>query len=429
MKNALCYFFSFLVEAVILWQYSSILLSAKRKPRTRIAALCLFYFILFLASLAEIKWLNAALYFLLNYIFLITQYRLKWHTALFHSSILTAVMGMCELMVYGIVRHFAPDFLNPYRDFHHLAVFAGLNKLIFFTIMYVLIHLMKRQEKYSQKEDGSLLWLIFIPIVSVFVMLTLMNVSETSSINWMITLSAVLLLAANLLMFGISQHTRKKSMEFTEMQLLLQKESDLAKHYGMLRVQNENQRILIHDIKKHLQAIDILNEQKEYDRVSAYIRQLILSSDLKEASRLCSHEMLNSILCLYMKQCSDRHIAFHADIRSQTTDFIADSDLTSLFCNLMDNAMEAAAAVSGSFIELSADRRERTPFTIITVINSCRKNPFLSQDGLATHKPDKDRHGYGLKSIRRTISKYHGNMQMYYDDETLTFHTIIALKP
>lgn len=37
-------------------------------------------------------------------------------------------------------------------------------------------------------------------------------------------------------------------MEFTEMQLLLQKESDSAQYYKMLNAQNENQRILIHDI-------------------------------------------------------------------------------------------------------------------------------------------------------------------------------------
>ncbi|MCI8614331.1 MAG: ATP-binding protein, partial [Lachnospiraceae bacterium] len=35
---------------------------------------------------------------------------------------------------------------------------------------------------------------------------------------------------------------------------------------------------------------------------------------------------------------------------------------------------------------------------------------------------------FGLKSIRKVVSKYHGNLQMYYNDDTLTFHTIIALK-
>ena len=242
-------------------------------------------------------------------------------------------------------------------------------------------------------------------------------------------MGAIFLLAANLLMFGINQYNQKKNTEFTEMQLLLQQESDSAEYYEMLRLQNENQRILIHDIKKHLQSIDMLNDQKEHDKIGVYIRQLILSSDLKESSRLCDHEMLNSILCRYMQQCTDCHITFHVDIRRGTTDFIADNDLTSLFCNLLDNAIAAASTMPDSFIEINTSKREKTSFIIITVINSCRKNPFLSKNKLlSTDKSDKSRHGFGLKSIRKTVNKYHGDMKMYYNDDTLTFHTIITLK-
>jgi sensor histidine kinase regulating citrate/malate metabolism len=264
-------------------------------------------------------------------------------------------------------------------------------------------------------------------------MFTFINIGENTtlppSLDWMITLSAVFLLAANLLMFGINQYNQKKNMEFTEMQLLLQQESDSARYYEMLRSQNENQRILIHDIKKHLQSIEMLNEQKEHNKISAYIQQLVLSSDLKESSRLCDHNMLNSILCRYMQQCTDSHITFHVDIRSGTTDFIADNDLTSLFCNLLDNAIAAAGSIPDSFIEINTSKREKTSFVVITVINSCRKNPFLRKDRqLRTDKTDKNRHGFGLKSIRKAVNKYHGNMQMYYNDDTLTFHTIITLK-
>jgi sensor histidine kinase regulating citrate/malate metabolism len=253
--------------------------------------------------------------------------------------------------------------------------------------------------------------------------------SLSSSLDWMVTAGAVLLLISNLLMFGINQYNQKKNEEFTQMQLLLQRESNSAEYYEMLRLQNENQRILIHDIKKHLQSIETLSEQKEYDKISAYIERLVLSSDLKESYRLCDHELLNSILCRYMQQCTDSHIIFHVDIRSGTTDFIADNDLTSLFCNLLDNALEAASSIPGSFIEINTSKREKTPFVVITVINSCRTNPFLRKDSeLRTDKTDKNRHGFGLKSIRKAVNKYHGDMQMYYNDDTLTFHTIITLK-
>jgi signal transduction histidine kinase len=432
MKNAICYFFSFLVEAIILWQYSSNLFSGKRKSGIKLIVLSGLYFMLFFVSLYESIWLNGTLYFLFNFIFLVTQYDLNWYTALFHSSILTAVMSMSELMVYGIIKRFAPHFLDNGREFHHLLVFTVFNKLIFFTVILILIHFIKK-EKYSRQYDKSIFLLVFVPIASVLVMFTFINIGENTtlspSLDWMIALSAVFLLAANLLMFGINQYHQKKNMEFTEMQLLLQQETDSAQYYEMLRLQNENQRILIHDIKKHLQSIEMLNEQKEHEKISAYIEQLVLSSDLKESSRLCDHEMLNSILCRYMQQCTDRHITFHADIRSGTTDFIADNDLTALFCNLLDNAMEAAGVVPDSFIEINTSKREKTSFVVITVINSCRKNPFLRKDRqLRTDKTDKNRHGFGLKSIRKAVNKYHGNMQMYYNDDTLTFHTIITLR-
>ena len=77
------------------------------------------------------------------------------------------------------------------------------------------------------------------------------SVSLPSSLDWMVVVGAVFLLTANLLMFEINQYHQKKNMEFTEMQLLLQKEAASAQYYKMLNVQNENQRILIHDIKKH----------------------------------------------------------------------------------------------------------------------------------------------------------------------------------
>ena len=153
------------------------------------------------------------------------------------------------------------------------------------------------------------------------------------------------------------------------------------------------------------------------------------SSDLKELSRVCDHEMLNAILARYGRECLDEHIAFHADIRSGMVDFIADADITSLFCNLLDNAVEAAGHSPDSFIEISVCKREKTPFIIITMINSSRKNPFDDPGGrLATTKSDRHKHGFGIKSIQKVVSRYHGNMQMYYNQESLTFHTVITLK-
>lgn len=430
-----CYFLDYLVEAAILFQFASTLFIPKYRTGTAIGALCCLYAVLFAVSMSGSTWQNAFLYLLANFVFLLTQYKVKWHAALFHSAILTAVMGICELAAYSLIQHFdfAPHFYREASGFQNTLLFVVFSKMTFFTVIYIFMHFLKDRQKCGQPQDHSSLLLVFIPLTSVFIFLTLLSVSDVcalpSSVTAVITLNAVLLLAANLLVFGIDRYNEKKNMKFTEMQLLLQKEANSAEYYQMLFSQSENQNILIHDIKKHLQSIDLLNSRGEQEKVSAYIRQLMLSSDLKETSRLCSHELLNTILCRYKRQCDGMHISFHADIRHGAVDFIAANDLTSLFGNLLDNAVEAAGGIPDSFIEINADRRVNTPYTVITVVNSARKDPFsYPSHSLATTKPDKRRHGFGIKSIRKTVGKYHGDIQMYYHADTLTFHTVITLK-
>lgn len=433
MITTICCFFSSFVEAVILWQYTSTLFVPKCLTKTRLSLLCFFYLILFVVSLFEFKWLNVFLYLLFNFIFLITGYQLKWYLAFFHSAVLTAVMAMCELTVYSIIGHFAPHFYIEAASSHNIILFAIFSKMIFFSVIYLLMHFLNGHQEYSQKHDKYALLLVFIPLTSVYVMLIFMTVSDAYTLSsdpvLMVTLGAVFLLITNLLVFGINQYNQKKNMEFTEMQLLLQKEANAAEYYAMLLSQSENQNILIHDIKKHLQSISILNDKREHAKINSYIGQLLLSSDLKESARLCDHEMLNTILCRYKRQCEDSQVSFHADIRHGTIDFISDNDLTSLFCNLLDNALEAARCIPEAFIEINTNRRTGTPFIVISVINSCRTNPFMDPHGSpATHKSDKRGHGFGMKSIRKTVGKYHGDLQVYYNDDTLTFHTILTLK-
>ena len=249
------------------------------------------------------------------------------------------------------------------------------------------------------------------------------------SIDGKIMGSAVFLLGINLIVFGINQYNHQRNIEVTDMQLLLQKEADSAEYYKMLLSQTENRNILIHDIKKHLQTIKLLNDKVENDKINAYICQLLDSSDLKEPVRICDNEMLNAILGRYQRQCVNKHIDFHADIRSGVLKQVSPHDLTSLFCNLMDNAVEAAENIPEAFIEVTAQKKENSPFCVIVVINSCRVAPTYGADNLpVSNKKNVRKHGYGIKSIKKVTCQYGGNLQMYYDEISATFHAIITLK-
>lgn len=215
MITIICYFFSFFVEAIILWQYASTLFVPKYQTRVRLILLCTLYLIMFVVSLNNFIWLNASLYLLVNFVFLLTMYRLKWHSVLFHSAVLTAVMSMCELTVYSsIIGRFAPHFFAETTYYHNIILFAIFSKMTFFTLIYILIHLFREHQEYSQKQDKYALLLVFIPLTSIFVMLIFVAVGDayilSPTLIFMITLAAVFLLFTNLLVFGINQYNQKK---------------------------------------------------------------------------------------------------------------------------------------------------------------------------------------------------------------------------
>lgn len=426
MEYLVLYFFIYLFEALILWQYTSnLFFSRYTKRKEGIVLLCL-YAGLFFVSFMQHIWLNVVTFCLFNFIFIFCMYQSKWYSALFHSLISTAIMTLSELITSNIL-------FSARTDFSFLLMLSIFSKLIYFLSLYSLSHIFRIKNRSYRPSTKASIFLAIVPLTSVFVVLILFyiceNTQRSARFDFLVSFTSILMLAINILVFSINNYNEKKNAEFLEMQQLLQKEYDSAEYYKMLLQQSENQSILIHDIKKHLQSIALLNEQHNSEKISAYIDRLIHSSDLQEAKRMCDHDMLNAILCRYQRQCREKHIQFRPDIRSGTVHFLKDNDLTSLFCNLLDNAIEAACKMPDSFIELSVSKEENTPLTVLTLKNSCRINPFAENGkDLPTTKPDKQRHGYGIKSIGRIVKKYCGHMQMYYDSETTTFHTIIVLK-
>ena len=433
MQNIIFYFLSFTMEALILWIYSLGLFNFKNKSKA-LPVLSALYLILFFAAFFEQRELNCVLYIIANVIFLITQCGLRLYTAAFHSVMITGLMAMCELITYAIFKWFSPHFLEL-GSFRSLILFGISSKITFFAIIYFLIYVLKskRQEDNNIQQRRAVLLLGIIPLTSVFVTITFVNIGELDGLppvlGTMVVISAAFLLTDNILVFGINEYTRRKNAEYMEMQLLLQKENAMKQYYEMLIKQNENQRILIHDIKNHLQSIELLNAQNNNEKITEYINSLMQSANFKSALRLCDNELLNAMLFRYMNECSENHISFNADIRSHVVDFLTDSDMTTLFCNLLDNALEVADSIPDGFIDISARRRENTRFIVISVTNSCRNNPLTGDSiFLPTTKSDKAGHGIGLKSIYRVIQKYSGDIHMYYDADTAALNSIITLK-
>lgn len=436
MSNILFFFFSYSIEAVILFLYASNLFLPKTSLPSRAGILAVLYTAAFAGSFLSSDWVDALLYLAVNFLFFMTQYRLKWEVAIFHSAILTSVLGISEILFYSIINLGRQQPLSQGLSLRDQLVVEIFSKILYFVLAYLPSLFYQKRKTDHPTQDGSSLLLVFIPLSSVFIMGTFLSLGNRypfpPTADGMILISSLLLLVGNLLLFGADQYHQQRNQRFLEMQLLLQKESASTDYYQMLQQHNENQRIFIHDIKKHLQSIAALNSAGDSQKVNAYIDELLSSAPLRETVRFCDHQLLNAILSRYQKQCLDKGITFHTDIRKNTLTSFSDSDLTTLFCNLLDNAAEAAAKSFEPFIELNVYQKENTPFIIISCVNSCLRNPLAEADTAdyvpPTTKSQKEQHGFGIRSLKHTLEKHNGNLQMYYSEEPSAFHSILTLK-
>lgn len=432
MSSFFSFFIAYFIEAAAFYTYADGFFASRYAAAKRIAWVSGAYAGLFLLSSIDLREWNLIAYSLVNFILLYTMYRLKWYTAFFHTIMLSALMGASELLFGGLLSIAAPTFLQQCNQFPYLLLFAFFSKGFFLLAVCLLVFFLKKECGGTQR-DWHTLPLLFLPAATIFTLMAQFHIGESVSLSpalyTLISVSSIFLLLGNIFVFAVNQYTQKKGVQYTELQLQVQKEADSAAYYEMLLSQHENQRILIHDMKNHLQSIKLLNSSREYEKMDAYIRSLLQSSELSGSLRICGHHMLNVILSRYQYQCGEKHIRLYTDIRSSCLRGLTDTEVTALFCNLLDNAVEAAEKVPDSSIELNVRPRKHTPYIVITMINSCSSDPFsLTTGELHSTKKDSSQHGVGVKSIQRIVNRHHGSMNLYYEETERLFHTILLLR-
>ncbi len=431
MNTALFYFIMYILEGLIFWQYCSFMFTAVISMRFRILLFVFGYALCFACFVFDSAYLNTLLFLLINIFLLYFCYDIKWHLAIFHSFFASVMMLCGEFIVVGLQTGILlPDTSeeNVLIDTFFAFIFS---KFLYFFFLQIAARIMcKNKELNSSLRRGSLL-ILLIPFFSVIVLFLIsagyVFFSVPQEMGPIFTASSILLLAINLLVFGIHQQMQQNYQNYTDLQLQLQREKETAAYYHSLQKQEEEQRILLHDLTNHLLAIEELNQNGLRDKISSYITNLLHSSSYQMPKRVSDNDNINAIISRYLRLCKEKNILLLTDIRGQMLTSLSYIDLTSLLCNLMDNAVESADGLPDAQIELGITPEVGTVYTIITIANSCAANPYTSDGRLPSHKKS-SHHGFGLKSIQKVIDKYNGSIEMMYKEELRQFYVIIALE-
>lgn len=167
-----------------------------------------------------------------------------------------------------------------------------------------------------------------------------------------------------------------------ELEYERQKEKSTAEYYDLLNEQNENSKIVMHDIKRHLNAIKSIAKDKS---VTEYIDDFIEDFSINKSVDYCNNPMVNSIVNRYKSFCDKFGVKMNIDIRSADFGFMSEPDITALLDNLLENAVEAAQNTENGFIDFSAFVR-KNKYLSIQLTNSVKNIVAVKNNRIASSK-------------------------------------------
>lgn len=180
-----------------------------------------------------------------------------------------------------------------------------------------------------------------------------------------------------------------------------------------------------HDLKHHIIA---LRAEENKEKRNAYLDQMEDEIRNYEAQNKTGNQVLDTLLTAKSLYCMREKIALTYVVDGARLDFMDVMDICSIFGNALDNAIECEKKIPETekrMIHVSMFVQQT--FLIIRFENYCEGELNFEQNLPVTTKKQAEFHGYGLKSLRHTVHKYGGEVDIDVEDQWFRLKILIPM--
>ncbi len=192
-------------------------------------------------------------------------------------------------------------------------------------------------------------------------------------------------------------------------------EMELEK-YQVTKMNFDELRLIRHEIKNHQFYMKALLEEGKIDQLAEYLERTSMAESgfLKEFD--CGNYTLNVILNHSIGAARISGVEMQTEVLVPNQLPFPEEELCSLLCNLLDNAIEAAAASNASKPEVFIRIQPRQDYLFIKLVNSVNDHVTPQRRlSLRTTKTNREIHGFGTQIIKRIVESYNGSIKYSMD--------------
>lgn len=212
----------------------------------------------------------------------------------------------------------------------------------------------------------------------------------------------------------------RRAMELAETQLVMQHQHE---QYLQSKRNIDELNRMHHDLQYYVAAI---RAEESAVRRSEYLTELESSIRGYESEIKTGHRFLDVILSSKMEKCLQQRISMTNVVDGAALEFIDLPRLSALFGNALDNAIEASSQID------DPDRRiikvsvfTQLDFVMIRVENFWDREVEFAHGLPPTTKPDRHRHGYGTRNMRRVVESLGGSITFGVEEQWFQVRVLI----
>ncbi len=389
-------------------------------PYIAVAAFCLstpfWFFRVVPISVFEVGWFNA--YYLIYFIFVIAIH-FACFKASFKETIFYSTAGYTlQHFIYAVLVFFFDFIFNVSNISLRLscsALFTVIAVIVYYRIFVMRV---KKSGKVNLNNLSLILFSFFTIIVINVWNLYSRNISSSNagSIGYAI-ICTVLLFCVQFGFFERNKLERDKEI-FEKVVLSAEKQAlNLTENIDIINRK-------CHDLKHFVSAMELMSEEEK----NKNFKELHKAIDMYDATVKTGNVILDAVLIEKMLICEKYEIEFTYFVDAVRMDFMETADVYTLFGNALDNAIESVRQIEKKDSRIiNANITQRDNLLSISIRNYCKDSVVFDGGLPVTNKADKNNHGFGVRSIKFIVDKYHGTLEMNEENRIFEVNILFFL--
>lgn len=322
---------------------------------------------------------------------------------IFESAALFAILGLSEAVgVYLIdlllyVLDIVPDNAEMLQSIEN--TFSKIMMLFLYYTVFIRLWKKRLMRSFSQ----SLLYLVMFFYSVVNVLVTAVISEEEHPAVLLIVMGSIVF--SNMFLLYFMKYLDERNFYKLRSEMMEQQEKLRFENYEVQKNNYMRSVSVLHDVRKHIKIIEGLYRENKEEEALDYTKQINEMLKPLAPVEFVDNPVLNCLLSDKIRTAEQQQIQFEIDVSTAEVNFMEPIDITTLFGNLLDNAVAACVKCREErYMGFYMQRRNNMLYA--RVENSVFKEVLL-RDGDITEKEK----GIGLLNIGRCIDKYHGSIQ------------------